>query len=331
MKQLVEEFVQQLRQATALGEKNNIRFAGLQFNNVVIAGMGGSGISASMVQAYVTNKLDVPVVVNKSYTIPAFVNSNTLFIASSLSGNTEETIAGVRTAMECGATVCFITSDGEALRLAQHYKLPHLAIPDSMHIPRACLGFSFVYILYVLHYAGLLGEEFKTELQQSINLLEEQTGSIKVQASALAASFKSKLPVLYASDIFKPVAERFQQQLNTNSKQLCHVNVFPEMNHNEIMGWQYPEQLFEHLAVLLIKSDYDHPRVHLRMDLCKKIFSEKVQDVLEIKAMGATFLEQVFYLVNIFDWVSVYLAELNNVDPKASEGIDYLKDQLSKV
>lgn len=331
MKQLTEGFVQQLRHAIGLGEEASVQFPAQVYKNVVIAGMGGSGIGASMVQTYVANKLDVPVVICKSYSIPAFVSSDTLFIAASLSGNTEETVAGVRAAMECGATVCFVTSGGEILRIAQENRLPHITLPPDLKLPRANFAYSFVQMLYLLHYAGLLGDEFKTELRQSINLLTEQAGSIKVQASALANAFRGKLPVVYASDTFAPVALRFQQQLNTNSKQLCHVNVFPEMNHNEIVGWQFPEQLYEHLSVLLIKTDYDQPRVHVRMDLCKKIFREKVQDVLEITASGATFLEQVFYLVHIFDWVSVYLAELNHVDPKSSDSIEYLKEELSKV
>lgn len=330
MKQLVEGFAQQLRDAMDIGEKATVAFAGPIYNNVVIAGMGGSGIGGDIVRAYVADKLEVPVVVNKGYTLPAFVGLGTLFIASSFSGNTEETISGVRAAMNSDASIGFVTSGGELLRIAQEEGMPHLIIPGKSKQPRASLGYSLVEMLYLLHYAGLLDSTFKTELRQSISLLEEQAGIIKVQASALANNFHNKLPVLYVSNGLEPVAVRFQHQLNENAKQLCHVNVFPEMNHNEIVGWQHPESIYEQLSVLLIRTAYDHPRVRLRMDLSKKIFEDKVQDVVEIEAQGATYLEQALYLIHLFDWVSVYLAELNNVDPNTIGNIDYLKGELSK-
>ncbi|AKD02682.1 bifunctional phosphoglucose/phosphomannose isomerase [Pontibacter korlensis] len=331
MKKLVEGFVQQLRHAIEIGESASVTFSGPKYKNVVIAGMGSSGIGGSIIKSYVADKLSVPLLLSNGYNIPAFIGPSTLFIASSFSGNTEETISAVREAMEAEASVCFVTSGGELLRIAQENSMPHIVIPDDSGQPRASLGYSLVQQLYLLYYAELLDDTFKVELAQSINLLEEQIGSIKVQASALASTFRGKLPVLYASDLFEPVAVRLQHQLNENAKQLAHVNVFPEMNHNEIMGWQYPEKLFEQLVVLYIRTSYDHQRVKLRMDLSKAIFERKEQSVMEIEAVGATFMEQVLYLVHLFDWVSVYLAELNKVDPETIDNINYLKGELSKV
>jgi len=177
----------------------------------------------------------------------------------------------------------------------------------------------------------LLGDAFKTELRQSITLLEEQAGSIRVQASALASSLAGRLPILYACDAAVPVALRFQQQLNTNAKQLAHANVLPELSHNEVEGWQYPPELFGQLTVLYIKTNYDHPRARLRMDLIKPTLERKVQGVLEVEAVGATMLEQMLYLIHLFDWVSLYLAVLNKVNPDLTENINYLKGELSKV
>lgn len=330
MKQLIEDFAQQLRDAIDIGEKATVTFSGPKYNNVVIAGMGGAGIGGNIIQSYVADKLSVPVVVNKGYTVPSFVGPDTLFIASSFSGNTEETIAAVRAAMSSDASICFVTSGGELLRFAQENEMPSITIPGESLQSRACLGYAFIQMLYLLHHAELLDDTFKMEVRQSINLLEELSGSIKVQASALANAFHNKLPMLYVSSAMEPVAVRFQQQINLNAKQLSHVNVFPEMNHSEIVGWQHPENLLGQLVVLLIKTDYDHPRVRLRMDLSKKILEGKAQDVLEMEARGATFLEQAFYLIHMFDWVSVYLADLNNVDPNTIDHINYLKGGLSK-
>ncbi|MFD2513218.1 bifunctional phosphoglucose/phosphomannose isomerase [Pontibacter locisalis] len=330
MKQLIEGFVQQLRRAVELGKSSTLTFPAVKYKNVVIAGMGASGVAANLVQTYVADKIRVPVLVRKNYVSPAFVDSETLYIAASFSGNTEEVIAGLKAAIDSKATVCFITSGGELLHIAHQNELPLILLPASSELSRAHFMYSFVQMLYMLYYAGLLRDDFKVELEQSISLLEEQAGSIKVQASALASALAGKLPAIYAGNLFEPVALRLQQQINTNSKQLCHVNVFPEMSHNEIEGFQHPEQLLKHLVILLIKSDYDHPRVHLGMDFCKKVFAQKVENVLEIKALGATFLEQVFYLVHMFDWISVYLAELNDVDTNATDNIDYLRNKFSE-
>ncbi|WP_276498591.1 bifunctional phosphoglucose/phosphomannose isomerase [Pontibacter litorisediminis] len=331
MKQLTEGFTQQLRHAIEIGESATVTFSGPKYSNVVFSGMGGSGISGNMVQAYVADKLGVPVIAHKGYSLPLFVGPSTLFIASSFSGNTEETISNVRQAMEADASVGFITSGGELLRLAQERSMPHIVLPAEVRHPRAGLGYMLVQQLYLLHYAGLLDDTFKTEVRQSITLLEEQAGSIKVQASALASAFHGKLPVIYAGDTFGAVAMRLQQQLNTNAKQLAHVNTVPEMNHNEIEGWRHPEKLFSQLVVLCIKTAYDHSRVKLRMDLAKPICASAGHEMLEVEAMGATFLEQVLYLVHLFDWVSVYLAELNGEDPASNENIDSLKREISKV
>lgn len=331
MKELIEGFAQQLREALQIGEETNANFAAATYRHVVLAGMGGSGICGNLAQAYVADKLRVPVTVQKGYTLPAFVGSASLVIASSFSGNTEETLSVVRQAMEAEATVAFVTSGGEMLRIAQTGGRPLMVLPSGKGQPRACLGFMLVQQLYLLHYAGLLDDTFKTELRQSISLLEEQAGSIKVQASALASSLQYKLPVLYASDTAAPVALRFQQQLNTNAKQLAHVNVLPELCHNEIEGWQHPSELFGQLTVLYIKTGYDHPRAKLRMELAKPVLERQGQHVLEVEAVGATMLEQMLYLVHLFDWVSLYLAGLNKVDPDNTDKINYLKGELSKV
>ncbi|MCX2741918.1 bifunctional phosphoglucose/phosphomannose isomerase [Pontibacter anaerobius] len=331
MKQLIEGFSQQLRNALEIGERATVTFAGPRYNNVVMAGMGGSGICSSILQAYVADKLKVPVVVQKSYSLPAFVGPATLVIASSFSGNTEEAVSMVRQAMEAEAVIGFVTSGGELLRIARANNMPHIVTPADAGPPRACLGFTLVQQLYLLHYAGLLDDTFKTELNQSINLLEEQSGSIKVQASALASTFHNKLPFIYASNTFEAVALRFQQQLNTNAKQLAHVGSFPEMTHNEIEGWHQPEKLISQMVVMCIKTAYDHPRAKLRMDLASTVCAGKGLEMLEVEAMGATFLEQAFYLIHLFDWVALYLADLNGVDPDSNDNISYLKREISKL
>lgn len=331
MKQLVQAFPEQLKQALEIGEQAILTFPDTAFQNVVIAGLGGSGIGGNLVYSIVCDELQIPVTVSKGYKIPGFVNERTLFIASSFSGNTEETIDSVGQALECKATIVCVTSGGELLNIVQKNALPHIVIPGESKSPRACLGYSVVQMLFVLHKAGLISANFKNELKNSLNFLKQEQENIKEQAQGIAAKLHDKLPILYADGRFEPVAIRSQQQINENSKQFCHVNFFPEMNHNELVGWVFPEKIISQSVVMFLKSDLNHPRVELRMQLCKPIFEQKAHEVLDIESKGKSFIEQAFYLIHLFDWISVYLADANNIDPNPVKVIDYLKSELAKA
>ena len=145
-----------------------------------------------------------------------------------------------------------------------------------------------------------------------------------------AKEYYQKLPIFYSDDRFSPVIVRNQQQINENSKQLCHINVFPEFNHNELVGWVFPEELYKNSVVTIFKSDFDHARVNKRMEICHKVFVDKAHKVIEINAKGASFIEQAYYVIHLFDFVSVDLAELNKIDAGPVAIIDYLKGSLAK-
>jgi glucose/mannose-6-phosphate isomerase len=124
------------------------------------------------------------------------------------------------------------------------------------------------------------------------------------------------------------MALRFQQQLNENSKQLAHVNTFPEMNHNELVGWRFPESILPMLQVVYLYSDHDHERVEKRMEICREIFEKKSNSIIDIVGEGASLLEQYYYLIHLTDWISFYLARENGVEADPIEMIDYLKSEL---
>ena len=126
------------------------------------------------------------------------------------------------------------------------------------------------------------------------------------------------------------MATRFQQQLNENSKQFAHVNVFPEMNHNELTGWNFPENLLPMLQVIYLYSDHDHERVEKRMVICRDIFEKKSNSIIDIVGEGASLLEQYYYLIHLTDWISFYLAKENCVEADPIETVDYLKAELEK-
>jgi glucose/mannose-6-phosphate isomerase len=330
VEQLIEDFPKQLKRGIIMSA--DIRFpkpAG-EIRNVVIAGMGGSGIGANHVASFVFDDMKVPLTILKNYELPAFVNAHTLFIASSFSGNTEETLIAFEQAVERKAIIACITSGGKLKERALELNLTLSELPNEAPSPRAFLGYSFTQLLYVLELYGVISNFFETQLQEAIWLLEQEQKNIRKDAEKLAKQLAGKLTVIYADDRFYAPVVRLQQQLNENSKQLAHVNVFPEMNHNELVGYLEPKSIWKDTVVLLIRTDFDHPRVKKRMDVCKPIFKETAGQLIEIKTQGDYVLEQSVYLIHLFDWISWYVAQENQVDAFEIKNIDYLKEALTK-
>ncbi|MBW8048983.1 MAG: bifunctional phosphoglucose/phosphomannose isomerase [Cytophagales bacterium] len=331
MKKLISGFSKQLKEAIEIGKQLKLTKPGAEIRNIVVAGMGGSGIGANLVESFTADKLKVPFVITKNYEIPGFVGKNTLFVASSYSGNTEETLSCIKQVLNKKAKIVCITSGGKLLEMANEKDLDHAKIPSGIDCPRACLGYSFVQLLFILNGYGLMSNKFIDDLLASIKLIDQLSDNIHKQAKEIAQRLHHKLPIIYVDNRSGAVATRFQQQINENAKQICHVNLFPEMNHNELVGWEFPENIFSQTAVIIIRTGYDHPRNSVRMNICKSIFERKCGSVLEIKATGNSLIEQSIYLIHLLDWVSVYLAELNEIDPFPVDIINYLKGELSKL
>ena len=329
MRNLIEDFPAQLRRGIKVAESLRFVAPATSIRNVLVAGMGGSGIGGSLVEALVNNECPVPIAVLKSYDVPAWVGPETLFIASSFSGNTEETLAALQQAFDRSATVAAITSGGKVLQLAEERGLTLAKIPAEAPAPRAFLGYSFIQLLFVLRAYDLIGDSFGNDLEAGISYLEHNQVGIRQEAERLADLLVDKLPVVYADARLLPVILRLQQQINENAKQLCHVNVFPEMNHNELVGWVYPKPSLSQTVTLLVQSGYDHPRVRMRMEVCQPILAAASGYVETITAQGQSFLEQCLYLINLFDWTSLLLAERNGVDPFPVAVIDQLKNSLA--
>jgi glucose/mannose-6-phosphate isomerase len=331
MKPLIEGFTDQLRDALKIGQAAEIKPAKKEIRHVVIAGMGGSGIGGSLVASLIQDELKVPVVVIKTYDIPAFINEHTLFVASSFSGNTEETLESLQKALNTGAQCVAITSGGKIGEIARENSMETLEIPGDSDSPRANIGYSVVQLLFMLHYKGLIGAGFVNQFENLISLLDQEKENILARAEKLGNGIKGYLPIFYADNRIHPVAVRIQQQLNENGKHLAHTNSFPEMNHNELVGWEHPEQILADSKVYFLKTDYDHPRVRERFKISNEIFSSKAVSIIEIEAKGQSLLEQCFYLIHLTDWVSYFLAKANDADPFTIDAIDHLKGALAKA
>ncbi len=329
MQNLIDGFGAQLSEALEIASKATLSKPSQPIYNIVIAGMGGSGIGGNLVTTLTANDISCPITLCKSYDIPAFVGSNTLFIACSFSGNTEETIDTTKKALKTGAKIVCITSGGKLGELASANKLDTINIPGRSGSPRASIGYSFVQLLHIFHAFGLTKSAYTSELEASIKLIEDQDG-VKQVAKALAGQMKDKFVFLYGDTKLEAVLIRTQQQIAENSKHISHVNVFPEMNHNELVGWKYPEGIYANAMVVLARTSFEHPRNSIRMEVCKGIFKEHVKETVELVAKGESFTEQSIYLIHLLDWTSFFLAELNNVDPFPVDVINYLKVELAK-
>jgi len=326
MKKLIEQFPSQLSEALSIARKANFSLQGHTFSQVVVSGLGGSGIGASIVQEYVYDKISVPFTVNKTYFIPRSVGSETLFVACSYSGNTEETLMAAREAMKRKARVVCICSGGELEAFANKHRLDLVLIPSGMP-PRACLGYSLVQLLQVLKKAGLLKTRFEGEIEAAISNLKKDTKKIQTQAAKVAQLLHGRHIALYGIAGQEGLLVRFRQQLNENSKVLCWHNVIPEMTHNEIVGWRARH---EDVAVLFCYSKHDYDRNIKRLGILKKVVKNYTPHVQDVLLKGDSHWERVFYFIHLTDWVSVFLADLYQQDAVEVKVIDHLKGEMSK-
>ena len=326
MKTLVEGFPSQLQEAldiaskAKLTKKNNIQ-------NIIVTGLGGSGIGGTILSELIQNECQIPVLVNKDYFLPEFVNTHSLVIISSYSGNTEETISAMNQAIEKKAQIVCITSGGKILEMAQQHNFDAILIPGG-HPPRSCIGYSLVQLIKIIQFNEFVKTDLISQLQTSISLLTEEKEAIKNEAKHIAASLVNKIPVIYSLGTCEGVSVRFRQQINENSKMLCWHHVLPEMNHNELVGWT---QKNENIAVITFRTSFDYERTIKRYEICKNIFSEYSASVTDIFAKGKTKLEQYIYLINIGDWISCYIADIKNIDPIEVNVITNLKNELAKL
>ena len=332
MYDLIRRFPEQWREARLLAQDIPLDLSVGELEQVVVAGMGGSAIGGDLLRTYAHAQSPIPILVSRDYTLPASVGLKTLVIASSYSGNTEETLSAFEEAYRRGARLFCISSGGELLRRAREYGIPFLQIPGGMP-PRAALAYSLVPLLSLAHQVGFarVYEEDWEESQELLEGLAKEWGTPANNAAVhIASQLRDRLPVVYsATGLLEAVNLRWRTQLNENAKTLAWGNVYPELNHNEVMGWEGTDWLAERAAIVTLRDKDDHPRVQLRMSIMRDMLAEKVAFWAEIDTRGEGRLARMISMVHLGDWVSFYLAILRGVDPTVIRSIDRLKAALS--
>jgi len=323
----LNDFTNHLTKAIEIANNTDLRPCNKEIKNILICGLGGSGIGGTIVTDIISPKVNIPIASTKDYSIPNFVNEHTLVIANSYSGNTEETLYALEKCQARGAEIAVITSGGKLKIIAEENNYNHIIIPGN-HPPRAMFGYAFTELFFMLNHYEIIDDAFKNNFEKTITLLDAEKEDIQKQAMELAKKMYKQTPVIYVANGFEGVAVRFRQQLNENSKMLAWHNVIPEMNHNELLGWRTN---VTNLAVVYFRNKCDYKRNQIRMDINKKVISKYTENITEIWSKGDTVLANSLYHINLGDWVSWYLSEMNNVDAIEINVINFLKGELAKV
>jgi glucose/mannose-6-phosphate isomerase len=334
---LIYEFPSQVQHASSTAQKLPLPpLKSDEIKSIVVTGMGGSAIGGDLVRCYLASELKLPFFVSRNYTLPHFVDKNSLVFVSSYSGNTEETLFAYGQAKKSGAQIISISSDGELCKRCEQDNFPLLKIPPG-YPPRAALGYSFVPIIVFLERLGLVSGKI-AELKNTIEFLFSAREKYGIEqdvdqnkAKNIANDLFGKLPIIYSGvDHFDAVGYRWKCQICENSKMLCFNNVFPEFNHNELVGWEILSHLEEKIVVITLRDQMDHPQIKKRMEIVKEMIREKGVKLVQVESQGESLLSRIFSLIQLGDFVSFYLAILNQVDPTPVKPIDYLKSELAK-
>ncbi|MCK5571115.1 MAG: bifunctional phosphoglucose/phosphomannose isomerase [Bacteroidetes bacterium] len=332
----IKDFPNQVREAVEIARSARIRIRAQGVRSIVLSGLGGSAIGGDLLRSYLANDLGVPFVVNRHYTLPAFVGRDTLVILSSYSGNTEETVAAHHSALKRRAKLLCVSSNGTTKRLARRHKSTIITVPGGLP-PRAALGYSFFPLLIALTRMGFIADRDR-DIADTISLLASKSREYSSlepgpnRALQLAERLQGRVGIIYSStEHFDAVSTRWRGQMAENAKTLTFGHVLPEMNHNEIVGWKVLTEQMRDMQVFLLRDRGDHRRVKMRLDVTKEILASYTPRVTEIWSEGSSLLTRVFSLVYLGDWVSYYLAILNREDPTPVTAIDYLKKELGKL
>jgi glucose/mannose-6-phosphate isomerase len=313
---------------------NKIKTA--RINNVIVNGLGGSAIGGDLLRSYTASEIKVPIYINRNYTLPAFAKRDTLAIISSYSGNTEETVSAFKEALARKCQIVCITSGGTVEKLAKKNGCLLIKIPGGLQ-PRCALGYSFFTLLILFTKLKFISDKSKEINDVIINLEQALTEYTNVafaenESLRIAAVLKDKLPIIYSSaDVLDIVNLRWRGQISENAKMLAYGNLYPEMNHNELVGWKLNEDILKKTVVIFLEDAKDNVRIKMRMKITEKVFKKYTSNILHLNSDCKTGLARIFDLIYLGDWVSYYLAILNEVNPTPVDAISHLKKQLEKV
>lgn len=328
----LEQFPDQIQNAWEISQRSP--HPHIQPENAVVCGMGGSGISGELLQQFVHDRAEIPIHPNRFYELPQWVNSNTLVVLVSFSGNTEETLSCYEDARQRNAVCIAVTSNGELEKKAREDGETVINIPPNLP-PRCAAGYLFVPLLILLSNVSdtpaPTEKDYKETCEKTLELTDEfSPDGEENRALEIARRLEGTLPIIYGSSPLTGVlAQRFKNQLNENAKMFATWNLIPELHHNEIMAWDYFNESPVQFNVFFLRDGAEHPRVQQRFEITREILKPNVNRIEEIQGRGDSRLARFFTLMLYTDYISYYLAILRGKDPVAIGPIEQLKQELA--
>lgn len=329
----LEVAAEQCRQCDFAATIEQAAHDGRPITRVIVAGMGGSALAALLVKAWLKDRLPVPFEVVRTYDLPGYVNSSTLVIASSYSGNTEETTSALAAAHQKGAQVAVLASGGKLLETAKANDMSYVQLPSGLQ-PRMAVIYNLRGLTALLAHFAVVDHSPYDEIGEQSAWLAEQTRDWRRDVSVdqnyakqLALLAAGKTPVIYASSLMSPVAYKWKISWNENAKNVAFWNEYPEFNHNEFMGWgSHPVE--KPFAIFDLVSSFDHPQIKKRFAVSDRLLSGLRPKATVVELRGESVLRQMLWASILADYVSIYVAVVNGVNPTPVGLIEKLKNEL---
>lgn len=303
-------------------------------HRVVFVGMGGSALGAMLAKDWLSTYLKVPLEVVRGYDLPAYVDDRTLVIASSYSGNTEETLSCLQQARDTFSQVAIIASGGKLVEIARHQSIAHIILPQG--IPqRMAMFYMLRSLVALLLNFGVAPVSALEEIAYAADFLREETAKWKPsvttdknEAKQLALLAVGKTPVIYGGALTGSLAYKWKISWNETAKNLAFYNQYPEFNHNEFMGWtSHPVE--KPFVIFDLISSLEHPQILRRFEISDRLLSGQRPKAHQIQLRGETLLQQLLWGCILADYASIYTAVLNGVDPVPVPLIEKLKQELA--
>jgi glucose/mannose-6-phosphate isomerase len=329
-------FPEQIKEALTIAEAVQ-RFNFLKIDNVVVAGMGGSAISGDIMLSLFRDKLDVPLIVNREYDLPKWVNKDTLVICISYSGNTDETLSSFKIASQKKCKILCISTGGKLQDLAEKRGIPFIKIPAGIQ-PRAATAYLLFPSIIFLKKIGLLKTAIETDIEETIavttdfvTLNKKEVPEENNLAKQLSKKIFNTIPQIYGWGVYTPIAIRWRHQLNENSKIIARSDIVPECNHNDIVGWSGNPDISKQFSCILFRDKNEETiDMTTRLNFMRDLFHNTAGNVIEVSPKGKSHLAKMMYLMCLGDFTSCYLAVLRGINPSPVDIITELKKRLAE-
>jgi len=328
LKVVAAQFEQASFEAVVWNQEHDDR----EITSIVVTGMGGSALAALVAKVWLKHDLKIPFEIIRGYDLPEYVGRHTLVIASSYSGNTEETVSALEQAEKAGAQLGVIASGGKLIDIAGEYNIAHVSLPSGLQ-PRMAVIYNLRALLALLENFSLVHGKSEEVAQLSDWLGRESAAwapEIPTEhnyAKQLADEAVGKTPVFYGGALTSPIAYKWKISWNENAKNVSFWNEYPEFNHNEFMGWA-SHPIEKPFAVFDLVSSFEHPQILRRFEISDRLLSGLRPKATVVNMVGDSLIAQLLWGSILADYVSIYVATLNGVDPTPVELIEKLKKEL---